>query len=672
MNEETTTTTSDDVETERPSDHTRRQYRRVHHQPRAVYVLQRGDHREVEEASGNLILPWEFAEPNIGEWGAPASASPKHDDVEVKSFSLPEGDWTVVPFEQTTPKVAGETAPYTAEESLEGDVALDDALPEVPATFRKIRDAISKMRGNKGSASEEDAAPQFLDADSAFEDATPGGAGEWWDESATDIQHEMSEAPEQGQSAVAAMSANSASTPTTAREQKKAAAAERAAAVAAKKKAKADAKRAVKDTTQSEAKRQAIVEKERKTLEKARLREAQDEQKIEEDEVKTRARREKQAAAAFKKTQKRREAVRRNGGKEGFWQGTNAPKPIEIANAVRSLAIILETSSAEIDAVKMMAEEFSGNRIGDAFDRIYDRLVKDNLTLVNAFAPEDLFPPVVHNMLKVGSKTAKPGPALMTAVDLLDSGNDNKRALRNAVREPLILAVLSLGILFATAWGVMPVFVDMYEQMNLEIGAITMFVLVFADVSMWAIGILAVLSLIYVVWWFAYGRSSMRVRIAIDRYKLRAPLIGKGEQSGEASQMFNILDSYLSVGTTEREALLSTATAMENRAVKRHLRATANGLTRGEKTFAQFLDDDMFPRLARSILGAGQRSGQAPKSVKTLRDIYMKEAKIEGEQSVEKVVGLVSAVSSILFTVTATIVTIPPLEIFGATLGYSG
>lgn len=658
---------TEDTEYDRPSDHSRRQYRRDHDQPRAIYVLQRGDHREDEASSGRLILPWEFADPDAGAWGAPAGVI--QSDPEVRAFSLPEGDWAVVPLERVTTRVPGDTTPFTSAEAREGDVALDDALPEVPAAFRKIRDAISKRRGADGTA---ESAPQFLDPDSAdVAEVAAGGNGEWWEEPATDTPLEVTTEPAAAVVETDAPAEETAS-PKGAREKKKADAAERTAAAAASKKAKAEAKRAAKNANLSESKRKAIVEKERKALEKARLREAQDEQKIEEDEVKTRARREKQAAAALKKTQKRRDAVRRNGGKEGFWQGTSAPKPIEIANAIRSLAIILETSPAEIDALKMMAEEFSGNRIGDAFDRIYDRLVKDNLTLVDAFAPEDLFPPVVHNMLRVGAKTAKTGPALMTAVELLDSGNDNKRALRNAIREPLILAVASLGILFATAWGVMPVFVDMYEQMNLEIGAITTFVLVFADVSMWTIGILAVLSIIYGVWWFAYGRSSMRVRIAIDRWKLHAPLIGKGEQSGEASQMFNILDSYLSVNTTEREALLATATAMENRAIKRHLRATANGLTRGEKTFAQFLDDDMFPRLARSILGAGQRSGQTAKSIKTLRDIYVKEAKIEGEQSVEKVVGLVSALSSILFTVTATIVTIPPLEIFGATLGYSG
>ena len=665
------------TEEARPSDQTRREYRREHDQPRFIYVVKRGDHLEpeVEGSVGRLILPWEQSTPQP-EWADPVSVPQSdwaEDDIEVEALALPEGDWTVVPLDEApAPRVASNTVPFSEEERREGDVALDDALPQPPAAFKKIRYAISKAFGKPGST-DDSGEPEFLDATSTAHAAEADGQGEWWDEPATAADHEMtvdpdSDAPEETE----AVTGEQPLTGKEARAQKKADAAERAATAKEEKAHKAEAKRQAKLDAMSETKRQAVVEKEQKALEKKRLREAQDEQKIEEDEIKTRARREQKQNSEWKRKQKRREAVRRNGGKEGFWQGTSAPKPIEIANAIRSLAIILETSPAEIDAVKMMAEEYAGNRIGDAFDRIFDRLVKDNLTLVDAFAPEDLFPPVVHNMLKVGAKTAKPGASLRTAVDLLDNGNDNKRAMRNAVMEPTILAIASLAVLFVTAWGVMPIFLEMYESMDLKIGAITQFVLVFADVSMWAIGILAVISALFGIWWFGHGRSSLRVRIAIDRWKLHAPLIGKGEQSGEAFQMFNILDSYLSVGTTEREALLNTANAMENRAIKRHLRATANGLTRGEKTFAQFLDDDMFPRMARSLLGAGQRTGQVDQVVKNLRDIYQKEAEIEGKQSVEKVVGLVSALSSILFTVTATIITIPPLEIFGSTLSYSG
>ncbi|HWL78037.1 type II secretion system F family protein [Microbacterium sp.] len=439
----------------------------------------------------------------------------------------------------------------------------------------------------------------------------------------------------------------------------------------AKRKAEAKARRAAKPDA-AERKRLAQVAREEREREKKRLAEAAQEEKIEADVARARARREQKAQKEWEKRQKRRDAVRRNGGKEGFWQGTSKPKPMEIANSVRSLSIVLEVNPAEIEAVKMMAEEFAGGRIGDAYDRIYDRLVKDNMTLVEAFEPERLFPPIVHNMLRVGAKTGKPGAALRTAVELLDTSNDNSRKMRNALFEPILLAILSLGVLFLTAWMVMPQFVEMYEGMEMPIGMFTQMVLTFSDVTVWVLGILGAVAAAILAWWYLHGRWDIRVRTAIDRFKLSAPLTGKATQSNEAFQLFNIIDSYLSVGATERETLLGAASTVSNRAVKRQLRATANGLTTGEKTFAQFLDDDMFPRLARALLATGQRTGQTIPAIRHLRDTYQKEARIEGEQAVEKVVRQVSGYSTIVYMLTATIVTIPPLEIFGQTLGYTG
>lgn len=651
------------------TDHTqtRREYRLEHNQPRFIYVDQRGERLEDEGGGAEgAATALREAEHKAETALTSPRRQPARQATLVGQIHTPATDGESPGASFGAPTSWDEPQPTESDE-LE-NVALDDALPEPPAAFRKIRDAITKMFGSIGEVGP---APQFLDAKEVQATVEQEGQGEWWDESATEVRHEVSTAPDD-HDPVEVEPEPEALTPAEARAKQKAQAAEAAsAAKAEKERARADKIRAKREAA-GEAKRIALAAKEQKALDAQRKREADAEMKVEQDEVKTRARRERHANASFARKQKRREAVRLNGGKEGFWQGTSKPKPMEIANAIRSLAIILETTPAEIDAVKMLAEEYNGTRIGDAYDRIYDRLVKDNLTLVEAFAPESIFPQVVHNMLKVGAMTAKTGPALRTAVGLMDTGNNSKRTMLNAIREPLILAVLSMAVLFITAWTVVPIFMELYEKMNMEVGAITTVVVIFADISIWVIGILGVAAVVATVWWFAFGRSSIRTRIAIDRWLLHAPLIGRGQQSGQAYRMFNILSSYLTVGATERESLLNTAGAMENRAIKRHLRSVANGLTRGEKTFAQFLDDDMFPRMARGLMGAGQRSGQALQVVKHLRDTYEEESKIEVAQSVEKVSNLVSGISSMLFTITGTLVSIPPLEIFGSTLGFSG
>ena len=57
-------------------------------------------------------------------------------------------------------------------------------------------------------------------------------------------------------------------------------------------------------------------------------------------------------------------------------------------------------------------------------------------------------------------------------------------------------------------------------------------------------------------------------------------------------------------------------------------------------------------------------------SIIDLEKTYEREAEVEAQQAVAKMSGTVAAISSLIFTVVVTMVTVPPLEMFGSTLSY--
>jgi len=348
------------------------------------------------------------------------------------------------------------------------------------------------------------------------------------------------------------------------------------------------------------------------------------------------------------------------------------PKPIDITNAIRSLATVLDASSGELEPVRAIAEEFEGTQIGDAFWRIYYRMLDESATLVEAFTPETVFPPVVLNMLKVGEKTISPGNSLRTAVSLMDTNDDTKRKLKNELMEPISVGLLSLASLVGTAWFVMPSFTQMYEALEMPIPAVSQAVLTMSEWVVYIVAFFGGAAFAGGLYWTVAGRKNDRLRTWIDAFKLRMPLMGKANQAQQTYQTLNILTSYLSVGASETEALIDTAAASENRAIRRHLEDTAEALLQGTRTFAEVLDSPLFPSLARRILTTGQRSGQTKEALKDLTGIYKREADVEITQGVAKVVNSVTGVSTLVFVTVVTMVTIPPLEMFTATLNYNG
>lgn len=349
---------------------------------------------------------------------------------------------------------------------------------------------------------------------------------------------------------------------------------------------------------------------------------------------------------------------------------TSKPKPIDVTNAVRALATMLENSPGELESVRVMAREYEGTQIGEAFRRIQYRISDSNASMVEAFAPEKVFPTEVHNMLAVGQKTIAPGPALRTAVKLMDASSDAKRKLKGEIMEPASVGILSLVALFATAYGVMPSFVEMYNSLEMEVPPVSAAILVMSDWTVWILGGAAILGAAYLGWYFAWGRKIDAWRTWLDAYSLHMPLMGKANMTQQTYQLLKVLSAYISVGAPEREALVDAAEATKNRAIRKHLLTTAELMMAGRRTFAATFDSDMFPSMARNILGIGEQAGRVQEAIVDLETVYEREAEVESAQAVARVSGTVAGISSLIFTVVVTMVTVPPLEMFGSTLSY--
>lgn len=349
---------------------------------------------------------------------------------------------------------------------------------------------------------------------------------------------------------------------------------------------------------------------------------------------------------------------------------TSKPKSIDVTNAVRALATMLENSPGELDSIRVMAREYEGTQIGEAFRRIQLRVSDQNASLVEAFAPERVFPTEVHNMLAVGQKTIAPGPALRTAVKLMDAGNDARRKLRSEISEPVAVGLLSLVALFATAYGVMPSFVEMYKSLEMPVPPVSAAILVMSDVTVWVLGAAFALVLGYFIWYSVYGRTWDRWRTWLDTYALHMPLMGQANMTQQTYQLLKVLGAYINVGAPEREALVDASAATKNRAIKKHLLTTAELMMAGRRTFAGTFDSELFPSMAKNIIGIGEQAGRVPEALLDLETVYEREAEVATQQAVSRVSGTVAGVSSLIFTVVVTMVTVPPLEMFGSTLSY--
>lgn len=345
------------------------------------------------------------------------------------------------------------------------------------------------------------------------------------------------------------------------------------------------------------------------------------------------------------------------------------PSTVELSNAVRSLGIMLESAPGELESIKVMTHEYADTQLGAAFIRIYVRMNAESMTLVEAFEPETLFPPIVHNMLHVGAKTGTTGTSLQQASTMLDKTDDASRRIRLALIEPTFLFVILLVALFGTTAMAMPMYKKMYVDLDIPMPPMTQLLLTFSDVVAISLGIFAALAVGYGIWWAVAGRKNDRWRTWLDKVSVTAPMFGVTIQATVAFTLFNVLASLVAVGETEGAALNETAKATKNRAVRKHLEAVSEQILLGKATFVDIVDGVLIPKLAKHILVFGQNAGKLSTTLTDLATIYKRESQLRTERLVTVIGQAANAAIAIAFMLITILIALPSFELMSSTLG---
>ena len=340
-----------------------------------------------------------------------------------------------------------------------------------------------------------------------------------------------------------------------------------------------------------------------------------------------------------------------------FLQFEKNNKKGEVADAVRSLGIMLSTSRGETVPLATLAEQYKGTVLGNAFGRIYLAVQSGQKDLAEAFRDEEkVFPKIVGDLLYVGTRSGTASVNLQKAADILDEGQDLIQKIRSALMQPAILLLVIIAFLYAVILFILPVFADMFESFGKPLPPMSQAIMTGGNIFAWAGGGVAILVGLWVFYYKTWGRKIPALRIKIGRLILRIPVLGQVFRSQRLTQIFSILSGLLSVGMSERQALETAAEASGNWAVKDHLARHIIKMDRGQANFADIADGFLIPLSAGFMLRNGFDSGAEVKALDDLQKVYRRDANKRAEnltQALEPIAnGLVGAIFALVIIAT--------------------
>lgn len=221
------------------------------------------------------------------------------------------------------------------------------------------------------------------------------------------------------------------------------------------------------------------------------------------------------------------------------------------------------------------------------------------------------FDDLLINLIKAGEVSGKLPEVLHQAADLLEKSLAMRRSIVSATVYPAMLAVLVLvAVVIATTY-IVPQILKTLEGNRVELPWTTQVVKGFADFMgsyWWAV----IGAIVLGVMAFARARQNPSTRLAMDRFALRAPLIGPVLTEAAVARFTRTLGTLVKAGLPVLGALRLTAATITNTAMKKAVLEVCEKVA-GGKTIADPLEKSgYFPPLLVQIVSLGERSGKLP------------------------------------------------------------
>lgn len=234
------------------------------------------------------------------------------------------------------------------------------------------------------------------------------------------------------------------------------------------------------------------------------------------------------------------------------------------------------------------------------------------------------FPPLYRAMTAAGEQSGALQPILERLADGLERDEVVRGKVLTALVYPCVLAVVALGVIVAMMTYIVPKVVDQFDSMGQTLPLLTRLVIGLSDLMRdW--GWLMALILAAVVAAGLIARRREAVRLRLDAWVLRLPLVGRLTRDLHGARMARTLSTMIAAGLPVLEGLTITARTVSNRALRRATEQMAEAVREGGGLSAAMRRAEVFPPILVYMTASGESSGRLEPMLERAADYLERE-----------------------------------------------
>ncbi len=311
--------------------------------------------------------------------------------------------------------------------------------------------------------------------------------------------------------------------------------------------------------------------------------------------------------------------------------GTPRVKVRDFAVFCRQFVAILSAGVSVINALQMMSEQTENKSLQKAVIHLVDDLGKGE-TLSAAMKKEKVFPSIFTNLVEAGEATGSLETAFERMATQFEKEATLKAIIKKAAIYPIIVLFVAIGVIFAMMTFVIPNFMEMFADMDIEMPAMTKAVIAISDffVAYWWLIIIVVVGAVAGI--KAYGKT-VSGRVLFGTLKLKFPGMGQLQTKTNCATFARTLSTLLRAGVPMIEALGITGNSMDSNILfQRAVYQTRDQVGNGVALSKPLKMSGLFPPMVVHMVSIGEETGNLEDMLESIAEYYEEEVTEATEQ----------------------------------------
>jgi type IV pilus assembly protein PilC len=273
-----------------------------------------------------------------------------------------------------------------------------------------------------------------------------------------------------------------------------------------------------------------------------------------------------------------------------------------------------------LTALELLARQQKNANFRSALEEIRSR-VKSGEPLSVAFESQNIAPKIYTTTLLAGERSGNLEEVLSRYIAFQRISISFRKKLKASLVYPALLVTAMFGLFAVLLLFVVPQFAKLYEDLKVDLPPTTEFLLSLGQSSQ-QYAVFVAIGIALLVFLFLQWRKTEAGAHAIDRFRIRLPLLGMIWQKYQIAMFSRTLSTLLSGGLPLVTAMETAAGSMESRILANSIGIAGQRVREGRPLAASLTETKNFPELAIGMIEVGESTGALPQMLTSVAEFY--------------------------------------------------